>query len=157
MLRHPYVARYVGFDVIAENIQWCNRFLTPLSHGRAQFLHYDLYSAEYNPGAEMRASQLRFPCEDATAQLIIANSVFTHLLEPDAIHYLQEVARTLSVNGHALLSIHSNPAEGERFSGTESRIDIRPAYFLELAAAAGLRPLRNVDEFCGQMLFIFSR
>ena len=157
LLRHPYVARYIGFDVIAANVEWCNRFLAPLSEGRAAFHHYDLYSAEYNAKAQNRASELVFPCEDSGAQLVIANSVFTHLLEPDAIHYLEEIARTLSPSGHALLSIHVNPAEGQRFSGNETRIDISPAYFAELARAAGLTVRRRVDDFCGQMLFMFSR
>jgi SAM-dependent methyltransferase len=157
LLQHPFVARYIGFDVIAPNIEWCNRFLAPLSAGRAVFLHYDLYSAEYNPGAQTRASELVFPCEDAGANLVIANSVFTHLLEADAVHYLEEIRRTLRSGGHALLSIHVNPAEGRRFSGNETRIDISPDYFVELATAAGLAVERRVDEFCGQMLFIFSR
>jgi len=157
LLRHPFVSRYIGFDVIAANVEWCDRFLTPLSHGRARFLHYDLYSAEYNPRAAMRASELVFPCEDAAAHLVIANSVFTHLLEADARHYLQEIARTLSPAGNALLSVHTNPPEGVPFSGTETRVDISPAYFAELARGAGLRVKRRMDEFCGQMLFVFSR
>src|SRR4051794_9410607 len=135
LLRHPYVARYIGFDVIAANVEWCSRFLAPLSGGRAAFHHYDLYSAEYNPTAQKKASELVFPCEDAGAQLVIANSVFTHLLEPDAIHYLAEIERTLTPSGHALLSIHVNPAEGRLFSGNETRMDYSPSYFAELASA----------------------
>ena len=138
LLCHPFVDRYIGFDVIAANIEWCNRFLAPLSAGRAQFFHYDLYSAEYNPQAETRASELVFPCEKDGAQLVIANSVFTHLLEADATHYLREVERTLGPGGHALLSIHCNPAEGRRFSGNETRIDISPAYFAELGGGGAV-------------------
>lgn len=156
LLRHPYVSRYVGFDVIAENIEWCKRFLAPASRGRGQFLHYNLYSAEYNPGAEMRASELVFPAADSSVHLVIANSVFTHLLESDAAHYLREIGRTLHTGGHAMLSIHVNVPEGQRFSGTESRIDISPAYFRELGEAAGLTLKRQIDEFCGQTLMIFS-
>lgn len=157
LLRRHFVARYIGFDVIAENIAWCKRFLEPRSDGRALFYHYDLYSAEYNPEARMRASELAFPCEAASVQLVVANSLFTHLLEPDAIHYLQEIGRALRAGGHALLSIHCEPADGERFSGTEARIDISPAYFQELAAASGLDLERRIDDFCGQMLFVFRR
>ena len=157
LLRHPFVARYIGFDVIAENIHWCNRFLATASQGRARFLHYDLYSAEYNRAAVMRPSELAFPCDDETVHLVLANSVFTHLLEPDAVHYLHEIGRILHPRGNALLSIHSEPAEGARFSGTETRIDIAPAYFVELARAKGLAAQRRIDEFCGQMLFVFSR
>lgn len=157
LLRHPFVSRYVGFDVIAENIDWCKRFLSPASRGRGHFLHYNLHSAEYNSGGEMGASKLVFPVGDASVHLTIANSVFTHLLEPDAIHYLDEIGRTLSPHGHAMLSIHTNVPQGERFSGTEARIDISPAYFRELGEAAHLVVKRQIDEFCGQMLMIFAR
>jgi len=157
LLRHPFVERYVGFDVIAENVQWCSRFLAPASHGRAQFLHYDLYSAEYNPAAKLHASDLMFPCGDAGTHLVIAASVFTHLLEPDAAHYLREIGRTLAPRGHALLSIHTNPVPGHRFSGTETRIDMDPGYFVELAQAGNLTLVRRIDDLCGQMLCVFSR
>ena len=157
LLRHPFVSRYTGFDVIAENIAWCNRFLLPLAKAQASFLHCDVFSAEYNPGALVHGVELCFPCEDGCADVVIANSVFTHLLESDARHYLSEIGRVLSGRGHALLSIHTNVAEGNRFAGTETRIDIEPAYFVELAAAAKLKCRRTVNEFCGQSLFDFSQ
>jgi SAM-dependent methyltransferase len=157
LLRHPLVSHYVGFDVIAQNIAWCNHFLAPLAKAQAEFLHYDVFSAEYNPGGRMRGAELVFPCQDGSAGVVAANSVFTHLLEPDARHYLSETARVLSPSGHALLSFHTNVPEGIRFAGTEARIDIEPEYFVELAAAANLVCQRRIAEFCGQSLFVFSR
>ena len=156
LLRHPFVSRYTGFDVIAQNIAWCNRFLVPLAKAQASFLHYDVFSAEYNPGARMHGVEVVFPCGDGSADLVIAISVFTHLLEPDARHYLSEIARVLSRKGHALLSIHTNVPEGRRFAGTETRIDIDPDYFVELAEAANLICQRRINEFCGQSLFVLA-
>jgi SAM-dependent methyltransferase len=156
LIRNPLVLRYTGFDIIRENIEWCNQFLAPLARAAANFLHYDVFSAEYNPGAVLRGVDVVFPCEDRDAGLIFANSVFTHLLEPDARHYLREIARTLKPGGHALLSIHTKVPDGARFVGTETRIDMTPEYFLELAAEAGLACVRSIEGFCGQSLFVFT-
>src|SRR4051812_37448167 len=107
LLPNSNVSSYIGFDVILENVEWCRRFIEPLSEGRARFLHFDLYSAEYRPGGVLRASDLVFPCEDGSIDLVIAASLFTHLLEPDAVHYLREIGRVISPRGHALLSVHT--------------------------------------------------
>jgi SAM-dependent methyltransferase len=157
LLPHPYLARYIGFDVVPENVAWCKRYLEPFGKGRATFLHYDMYSAEYNPKGSMQPSSLVFPCADGSVDLIIAASLFTHLLEPDAVHYIQEIGRVISARGHAMLSIHTNVPEGQRFIGTETRIDIASAYFIELGAAAGLKLVRELNDLCGQRVCIFGR
>jgi SAM-dependent methyltransferase len=157
LVNHPFVKRYVGFDVIAENVEWCNGFIASAANGRAEFHHYDLYSAEYNPGGRTLASELVFPCADGEADMISAMSVFTHLLEPDAIHYLAEVGRSLSPRGHALLSIHTATPAGCRFSGNESRIDIQPEYFAEMCVRAGLEVEDWIERLCGQHAFILKK
>ncbi len=157
LLPSPRVKRYVGFDVIPQSIEWCNRFLTPLFRERATFLHYDVYSAEYNPGGRTLASDLVFPCADHSIDLVVAASLFTHLLEPDSIHYLNEVGRVLSKRGRAALSIHTAVGRGVRFSGNESRIDIDPEYFSELAMRAHLVPLETIPDLGGQMVIVFGR
>ena len=123
----------------------------------AEFYWFNLQSGTYNPDGVLKADNLRFPAGDGTVDVIFAASVFTHLLETDALHYLREISRVLAARGVALLSIHENAANGQRFSGTESRIDIDPGYFLELAGNAGLRELDCIDEFCGQRLYVLKR
>jgi hypothetical protein len=67
------------------------------------------------------------------------------------------VGRTLSARGYAILSIHNAVPPGYRFWGTETRIDMDPDYFRELAAAAGLKEVDRVDDLAGQQAFIFKR
>ncbi len=133
------IDKYIGFDVIRENIGWCRQHLEPHWNGRSELYWFDLYSAEYNPLGAVKANQLVFPCESGAADIVFAGSLFTHLLEPDAVHYLEEIRRVLSPRGKAILSVHTQPPPGSLFFGTERRIDIDPSYFIQLAAKAGLR------------------
>jgi SAM-dependent methyltransferase len=152
----PWIRRYIGFDVSLPQIEWCRNYISPLWTGVAEFHYFDVYSAEYNPSGQLKGHDVKFPCTDIGADIILAASVFTHLLEPDAIRYLSEVSRTLSPRGTALLSIHVEPPPGKRFHGAEGRIDIDPGYFLELANAAGLCELES-SELCGQQVCVFQR
>ena len=157
LFNNRWISRYIGFDVVFSGIDWCNRYIAPAWNGEAQFYHNDLYSAEYNPGGRLLSKDFTFPCENAGADVILAASLFTHLLEPDTVRYLQEVGRVLSRDGRALLSIHNVVPAGKRYVGTETRIDIDPEYFVELARIAGLREDSRIDEFCGQQMFVFAK
>ena len=157
LIHNLRIARYIGFDVIPENIDWCRNFLIPPWDGRAEFYHYDLYSREYNPKGSIQSSEFTFPCRDGEVDLIFAASVFTHLLEPDAVRYLNEAARTLSSRGRAIISIHTAVGEGINYQGTETRIDVRREYFLSLAAAAGLGMAGFLEDLGGQQIFIFQK
>jgi SAM-dependent methyltransferase len=157
LINNPRIRRYIGFDVIPENIDWCQNFLTAPWDGRAEFHHYDLYSREYNPNGAIQSSHFIFPCADGEADVIFAASVFTHLLEPDAVHYLRETARCLSSRGRAILSIHSDVGPGENYKGTETRIDIRRDYFSALAVGAGLQQVDFIEDLGGQQIFVFRR
>ncbi len=155
LINNRWIRKYIGFDVVETSIKWCQKFLEPPWQGAAKFYWFDLYSAEYNPTAAMKAEELRFPADDRCVDVVFAASLFTHLLEPDARHYLKEIGRVLSKRGTAILSIHNNPAPGARFGGNETRIDIDSDYFAELASAAGLRESERIDDFGGQQIFIF--
>jgi SAM-dependent methyltransferase len=154
LINNRWVTRYVGFDVVPDSIKWCNNFIKPTEHCAVEFHWADLHSNEYNPQGAIKASEFRFPVETKTVDVVFASSLFTHLLEPDCIHYINEVGRVLTSRGVAILSIHNVPAEGTRFSGTELRIDIESEYFKELAAQAGLEEVERVDDFGGQQVFI---
>jgi SAM-dependent methyltransferase len=155
LVNNRWITKYIGFDVVPESIKWCNNFIAP-GWPTAEFHCFDLYSAEYNPSGSIQAGNLRFPAEDKSVDVIFAASLFTHLLEPDVLHYFHEIRRVISNRGRAILSIHNSPSPGTRFSGTEIRVDIASDYFVELGLEAGLKEQERIDNVCGQQTFIFA-
>ncbi len=91
------------------------------------------------------------------ADLALASSLFTHLLEPDAVHYLGESARCLRPDGRLILSLHTEPPAGMRYAGDEARIDVSLDYFLQLAGSAGLRLVEDLGSLCGQHAVVLGR
>jgi SAM-dependent methyltransferase len=93
----PRPGRYVGIDLHRGMIEWCRRNLAPVDPA-FRFEHHDVFSAGLNPvpGAPR---VLRLPAEDASCTLVVASSVFTHLTESQAVHYLAEAARVLRGGG----------------------------------------------------------
>lgn len=96
ILRPP--GSYDGFDIVWPGIEWCRQhyLATPAPF---RFQHADLYNAAYNPGGRESAQAYQFPYDDSSFDLVIATSVFTHLLEESADHYLAEAARVLTPGG----------------------------------------------------------
>ncbi len=153
---HPYVKKYIGFDVYKPNIEWCQQSIVPRSEGRFEFHHVDVFSAGYNPEGTVKGTEFVFPAADGEVQLAFAVSLFTHLLEPDAKHYLREVRRVMAPGGLFLPTIHDKPEPGTEYSGNEIRIDITPEYFMRLAKDAGFRFVERLGSFCGQEAFVFT-
>lgn len=156
LINNKYIRRYIGFDVIAENVAWCKNFIQAREPQRFLFYHYDLYSREYNPTGCVSPHGFRFPCADRTVDVIFAASLFTHLLEVDARHYLSEIRRTLTPNGRAILSIHTKVSTGEQFCGTETRIDIDPEYFATMCSESSLQLVERIGDICGQDVFVLT-
>ena len=157
LVADPAVGGYVGFDCIKASITWCETHIRPASAGkRFEFHHVDARSAEYNPAGRLRAEDVRFPCGTASVDLVVAASLFTHLLEADAIRYLREIARVLKPEGTALLTIRATAAPGETYAGNESCIDVDRRHFLTLARAAGLELRSEVADFVGETLLVMG-
>jgi SAM-dependent methyltransferase len=96
VLRPP--GSYDGFDAVASGIHWCrSRYRETAAPFR--FQHADLHNPAYNPRGTVVASDYRFPYADGAFDLVIATSLFTHLLEHAADHYLDEAARVLAPGG----------------------------------------------------------
>jgi len=89
---------YDGFDVDREGIGWCRRAYGR-RHPNFRFQVADLFNRRYHPGGAHRAADYRFPYEDDRFDLVVATSVYTHLLEEEAAHYLAESARVLAPGG----------------------------------------------------------
>jgi SAM-dependent methyltransferase len=149
--------RYLGVDIFLPAIEWCRKAFTPLVGDRFRFEHFDGYSAVYNPTGKVKPSEYTLPCTDRSVDMTVCASLFTHLLLPDCKHYLAEIHRVLKPESRAIISLHTQPVQGTRFSGDEVRIDVEPAYFIELANDAGLSLSMEIGRTYGQDVYLFER
>src|SRR6185503_14009547 len=144
--------RYVGFDVHQPSIRWCQRELG--ADPRCRFEWADLASP-YGDGAGGSAVEsYRFPLADGTVDLLLAKSVFTHLSEAPARHYLHEIRRTLRPGRRALVTAFlfdgaarppafpypdgDSPVRWRRRLRVEAAIAFERAHFERMVAEAGL-------------------
>jgi len=89
--------RYLGIDLHAGMVRWCQIQLTPHAPQFA-FMHHDVFDDSFNPGNGKQAIA-SFPANDRDFTLVNAISVFTHLTEDQVPHYLNEAARILADDG----------------------------------------------------------
>jgi SAM-dependent methyltransferase len=90
--------RYVGIDVIAESIDWCSANITA-RHPNFTFVHQDIHDDLHNPSGSIDVHTVRLPVPDSWADLVIMQSVFTHMLSDMVRHYLHEFARVINHRG----------------------------------------------------------
>jgi SAM-dependent methyltransferase len=88
---------YLGLDMHRGMIEWCRANLTPHAP-QFEFVHHDVGNQFFNPGPG-KPEALPFPAESASFTLVNAISVFTHLTQGQAEHYLAECARVLRPDG----------------------------------------------------------
>jgi len=164
--------RYEGFDIMRVNVDWCRRAITR-RWPNFQFQHADIFNREYNPRGAVRCGEYRFPYPDSTFDFAFLTSVFTHLLPPDAEHYLKELGRVLKPGGRCLatfflLNAESNalvdagkglfalhPREGVYRVNSrevpEACIALDEPFVAEAARAAGLTADRpHYGAWCGR-------
>lgn len=88
--------RYIGVDLHRDMIRWCKENLAPRLEGFT-FLHHDVFNPSFNPDSNVRSAPL--PVDEGKATLVVAWSVFTHLLESQVEWYLSEIRRILAPGG----------------------------------------------------------
>jgi SAM-dependent methyltransferase len=103
-----FEGQYFGFDVDAEMIRWCQQNFDPAHFA---FRTIDSYSAVYNPGPGLASKQgtrtretadipVRLDgCEDGSINLVMSQSLFSHLLEDNVRNYVAESLRVLRPGG----------------------------------------------------------
>jgi SAM-dependent methyltransferase len=96
---------YEGFDVVRAYTDWCVGGLG-LDPARFRFHHADVRTSFYNPQGTVEPEDFIFPWADASFDLAIATSLFTHLLPRAIAHYLGEVARILRPGGRLFASFY---------------------------------------------------
>lgn len=90
--------RYEGFDIVPSSVHWCQNHVTP-RYPHFRFQCVDVNNTLYNPSGQLKAEELRFPFDGRSFDVVIATSVFTHLLPATALRYLAESRRVLRPEG----------------------------------------------------------
>jgi SAM-dependent methyltransferase len=99
--RRSWHGCYLGFDVHEPSIDWCRQRFA--ADPRFSFVLARMASP-YGEARGTAVSDYRFPAHDGQMQLVLAKSVFTHLLEREARHYLAEIGRVLEPGRAALVT-----------------------------------------------------
>lgn len=95
--QHNRPSHYVGIDIHKGMIKWCQQNLASIAP-QFEFIHHDVYNLGLNPGQNKPLTS-SFPIDDKKISLMLAWSVFTHLLESQAEFYLKEASRVLRPDG----------------------------------------------------------
>ena len=86
----PYLdpqARYEGLDIVPSGIEWCTENITS-RYPNFRFTLADVSNREYNPSGRLAPTEYRLPYADATFDLVVLTSVFTHMLPAEKEHYV---------------------------------------------------------------------
>jgi SAM-dependent methyltransferase len=119
--------RYEGFDPVAKAVRHCQERITP-SYPSFRFQAADLYNKRYNPRGRCRDHEYRFPYADGTFDVVLATSVFTHLLPEGTERYIAETARVLKPGGCFLATYFLlNDASTQAMEAGRSTIRFSPA------------------------------
>lgn len=168
-LREPK-GRYHGLDVVESAIEWCRQTISPV-YRQFFFDHLDVCNDLYNPAGELSPDAVALPVETASVDFVIMTSLFTHMRATEAAGYLREVARVLRPGGRCFVSLFlMDDAAKAALRAKPSRLAFDPegagpefhaeaaqplaavafdrAYFLDMAAKAGLVPLKPVVTGC---------
>jgi SAM-dependent methyltransferase len=96
-----FTGRYTGIDVDGEMLAWCRRHFPA---DRFRFIEVDAANSAYRPDGAGERRGLRFDVESGSQDLVLANSLFKHLLPDIAAVYVAESARVLRPGGCLQLS-----------------------------------------------------
>jgi SAM-dependent methyltransferase len=98
-----FTGRYIGVDIDAEAIAWCEH---NFDAERFRFHHSSHASVSYNQAGEA-TSHYAVPEADGTVDLVVSNSLLTHVLEAELENYIKESYRLLK-SGGAIMHSHFN-------------------------------------------------
>lgn len=114
---------YLGIDIRQDCIDTCSRHYASLP--RVSFHRSGDYNAMYSekrsPELERSTVEQEWPVQPGSLDLVLSVSVFTHLQERQALHYIELIHRCLKPGGMAILTFHvvEEPRKPPRFRSAE--------------------------------------
>jgi SAM-dependent methyltransferase len=100
--RREFEGDYLGLEILRRQVDWCSEQITPASDGRLRFAHLNVRNSRYNPDGARPAEEATFDVVDASVDVAVLTSVFTHMYPAEIERYLHELARVLRPGGRAL-------------------------------------------------------
>ncbi len=92
------IRRYVGIDIIRDNIVWCRRFVAPAQPGY-RFIHWNMRHERYNPHGQAVRADRKLPLADRSFDIIYLYGVAANLLPEELSWYLREFNRLIRDTG----------------------------------------------------------
>ena len=89
---------YLGTDIDRETIDWCQTHITK-RHPNFRFEFFDIQNDLYNPNGMLSTGECPIPTGNGSVDLVILQSVFTHVPEEDIAFYMSEFSRVLRPGG----------------------------------------------------------
>lgn len=93
-------ASYLGLDVNEELLNWARKNFAPCPG--FTFQHIDAGNTYYNPEGSVESGAIEFPRADASIDVVILMSVFTHMDREGIQRYLHEIHRVLRPGGRCI-------------------------------------------------------
>jgi len=148
--------RYMGLDIAHQYIAW-NRAEITTRDPRFRFEWIDVKNDLYRPEGAVEAAGARFPFSEASFDLAMAFSLFTHLQADAAERYFQELARVLAPGGRLLATFFVLDDEA-RARIAAGRTDRRFAHPLSRGAADDAKVPESAIAFeCDWLLATIER
>ena len=94
----PLLGHYTGIDLDPQVIAFCQRHYPA---GAFSFQHLDTYHPLYAP--DQTHSKALWDVRDASVDVVVSRTAWTHLAEEDARFYFREINRALRPGGRAIL------------------------------------------------------
>jgi len=104
---------YEGFDIMRDAIAWAQGAIGA-RFPNFRFRHVDIRNTRYNKTGTLTSAQFAFPYENASFDRLFLNSVFTHMLDFEVEHYLDEFARVLAPGGRAYITCFLHDQEARK-------------------------------------------
>jgi SAM-dependent methyltransferase len=89
---------YIGTDIVRPSIEWCQANISR-RFSNLVFVHHDIKDSLFNPSGVLLAMDIKLPAPDDSIDLIVLQSVFTHMFAEEITSYLKEFKRILKPNG----------------------------------------------------------
>ena len=118
--------RLVGTDIHKPSIEWAQKNIEARLAGH-RFIHMDIYNAAYWPRGTLSAQEWLNGFGERGFDVVVAKSLFTHVLADDLGVYLEGIAERLKSGGRALLTFFILSEEQARLAVSgKNRVSFLP-------------------------------